>query len=141
MKIKLVNWNPFYRMRTSVRIFGQIVLFFSCFLPSVAFIGNVVDSLGKNGLSTPAAIDATAFLAAIAGTAALGASVRKRSREKFARIFSSAALVFALVLFFTNVFELRACQLSSVEDYECFWIFDVFLWSAFLMVGLLALAF
>lgn len=107
----------------------------------MAFIGNVADSVGKNGPSIPAAIDVTAFFAAIAGTAALAASARKRFREKFARKFSSVALAFALVLFFTNVFELRACQLSSAEDYECFWIFDVFLWSAFLMVGLLALAF
>lgn len=129
----------FFPIRTSLRILAQISLVFTCFLPLIAFMGHSVGIIFKHGVSWPEPIDAAAFIAAALGSAALIATLRKRSRERFSNALVLIALTAAILLFFANVSELWFCQISDQEDYECYWIAEALAWSTSIMIGLLML--
>ncbi len=99
-------------LRPALRTVAQISLAFTGFFPSITFMGSIAETVFRNGFSIPHAVDAVAFVAAISASAALVSSLRKRLREKIGQSVASFALVAALALFFTNVFELRSCQIS-----------------------------
>lgn len=122
-----------------VRVLSRTWLFLFCFLPAVSMIGSATERFFRSGFALPERTEAAGFIAALAGTSALAVSLRRSMKARWTAPFVTVGLFAAIALFASSIFDLYVCQTNEVEDFGCVSILDALLWSAAILVGLLAL--